>query len=126
MTRTRPDIEDVMASCSWSTLINLQARETGQPARRDTGLRHSDADGGFFVESRYDDVAAAMDNHHVLLRTDRVPADGAGSPALPVPVRCRRYRHGALLRVLAAAPRAGREWGDRLRSDERTSETDLF
>jgi cytochrome P450 len=60
---TDPEITKKLENFSWNgSLTPEQAMELCRAARNLSGLPHSQADGGFYVPTRYDDVITVMDD----------------------------------------------------------------
>ena len=60
---TDPEITEKLENFSWNgSLTPEQAIELCRAARNLPGLPHSQADGGFYVPTRYDDVITVMDD----------------------------------------------------------------
>lgn len=73
---TASSVPALSESFSWNTMTPAQAMELCRQARGMDSLPHSDADGGFHLVSRYDDVVQVMDD----------PATFASSPTVLRPI----------------------------------------
>lgn len=62
MTTTDRSTDEALASFSWNTLTPERANELCRHARQTPGLAHSEADGGFYLAARYEDVVSIMDD----------------------------------------------------------------
>lgn len=82
MTSTVPGIDESneFASFSWYTMTPEQAQEMCRKARGLPGVARSEADGGFYIPARYDDVITVMDDPATFSSTPTVFRPMAGQP----------------------------------------------